>query len=330
MLPTPTDRAVPSDAASSRSPAEQGGDEAGEPGSQSGGEESASVRREVSVRNGAAAEAVAAARLGVYDFDLIAGAATWSEHALEIYGGFDAPPSTVQLRARVHPLDWPKLYAARQDADRHAALALARRRVRGNGERGADEALPPLPTDVLHRIIRPDGALRWVRATGEYQFRADGTPRRSVGVLRDVTEEMGERARLAAEIERGRRALDAAGLGTFDFDARTDAVRWDGATKRIFGLPESAPDERPLTEVLEQIHPEDRELLCVAISRSMDPHVGGRYDAHHRIVRADGVVRRIAWRSIVEFAEGYGGRHAVRTVGTIEDVTDDPDTPSAE
>ncbi|QDT15186.1 PAS domain-containing protein [Alienimonas californiensis] len=331
MLPLPTDRAAQSDAAPPRSPAKAGGraitDTFRRDRMNDGRAKTAVAPPEASH------DAVVAAGMGVYDFDLMAGATAWSAHALKIYGGFDAPPTTVQLRARVHPLDWPKLYAARLDADRHAARFLAER-TSAAGAPGDDPASavapPPLSTDVLHRIIRPDGALRWVRATGEYQFSPDGTPRRSVGVLRDVTEEMSERARLAAEIERGRGALAAAGLGTFDFDARTDAVRWDGATKRIFGLPDDTPDERPLAEVLELFHPEDREPICVAIGRSLSPHTGGRYEANHRIVRPDGAVRHVAWRSIVEFAEGFDGRHPIRSVGTVEDVTDRPNAPVAE
>ena len=258
------------------------------------------------------AEAIDAANLGVYDFDLTTGAAPWSDRALAIYGGFDGPPGTVQLRSRVHPLDWPKLYAARQAADRHGREAA---RAAGGGP------IPPAPVDVLHRVTRPDGAVRWVRATGEYRFGPDGTARRSVGVLRDVTDEMAERERLAAAAERRGRALAAAGLGTFDFDPRGDAVLWDGLAKRAFGLPEDAPDARPMAAVLAAIHPEDREDAAAAIARALDPLTGGRFEASHRIVRPDGSVRRIAGRADVEFADGFGGRHAVRTVGVIEDVT---------
>ncbi len=265
-------------------------------------------------------EGVQAARLGVYDFDLVTGAAAWSDRALEIYGGFDEPPTVVQLRARVHPLDWPKLYAARQDADSHAAAV----------QQTPDQAPAPLPTDLTHRIILPNGQLRWVRATGEYRFGPDGTLLRSVGVLRDVTDETASQHEVAADADHGRRALAAADLGTFDYNARTDVVRWDARTKVIFGLPADAPDDRPLAATVEYFHPDDRANVHAAISRALDPHVGGRFEAKHRIVRPDGTVRHVAGRAVVEFAKGFGNRYAVRTVGTIEDVTDRPArTPSS-
>ena len=274
----------------------------------------------------AATEAVAAAGLGVYDFDLVAGTAAWSERALTIFGGFDAPPTAVQLRARVHPLDWPKLYAARQEAERHSAEALA---DFTEADRAAGRAPDAYLTDVLHRVIRPDHEVRWVRATGEYQFGPDGAARRSVGVLRDVTEEMEERARLAAEIERRRRALAASGLGTFDYDARTEAVLWDAQTKQIFGLPEDAPDARTLAQVAELLYPDDRDHVHAAFGRAMNPEGGGRLAVGHRIVRPDGSIRRVLACGAVEFADGFSGRYPVRTVGTIEDVTDGSARPAA-
>ena len=260
----------------------------------------------------AADEAVRAAGLGVYDFDLIAGTARWSGRALELFGGFDGPPTATQLRARVHSLDWPKLYAARQEAARHGALA----------ERPPRQPPPPFPTDVLHRVIRPDGSVRWLRATGEYQYDEDGQVRRSVGVLRDVTREMEERARLADLAEGRRRALAAAGLGTFDFDARTQLVHWDELAKRAFGLPGDAPDARPLAEVIEKFHPDDREDVGAAVARALDPRGDGQFEASHRIVRPDGTIGRVASRATVEFADGFDGRYPVRTVGTIREVSD--------
>ena len=260
-----------------------------------------------------AADALAASGQGVYDFDLVTGAARWSAAALAIYGGFPAPPTVAQLRARVHPSDWPKLYAVRM-----AAEATAR------GEHARTGAPPAaVRVDVPHRVIRPDGSLRRVRACGEYRFGPDGTPRRSVGTLRDETEAVPADDPLDAAVlaDRLGRALAAAGLGTFDFDPAADRVTWDARTKLVFGLTAAAPDHRPLAQIVAAIHPEDRDDARAQIDAAMDPRTGGHFRASHRIVRPDGSVRRIAARADVIFADGPGGRRAVRTVGVIEDLT---------
>ena len=266
-----------------------------------------------------AAAAVAAAGLGVYDFDLVSGATTWSTRALEIFGGFEAPPTAVQLRARVHPLDWPKLYAARQEAERHAAAA---RNGFSEADRAAGRTPDPLATELRHRVILASGEIRWVRAAGEYQFAADGTAFRSVGILQDVTQETVDRERLAEESERRRLALAAAELGTFDLDPRHETVRWDEQTRRIFGLPADDPDVRPLASAVERIFPDDRDRVREVFESSLAPGGDGRLCVEHRIVWPDGAVRRVIARGTVVFEEGFGGRHPVRTVGTVEDVTD--------
>ena len=261
-----------------------------------------------------AADAMAASGQGVYDFDLITGEARWSRAALAIYGGFPAPPTATQLRARVHPSDWPKLYAVRINAEVAARAEHAR------------TGLPPAPVrvDVPHRVVRPDGSVRRVRACGEYRFGPDGTPWRSVGALRDETDAVPADDPLDAAVvaDRFGRALAAAGLGTFDFDPAADRVTWDARTKVVFGLPVGAPDQRPLGHILGAIHADDRADARAKIAAAMDPRTGGHFDSNHRIVRPDGSVRRVGCRADVIFADGPDGRRAVRTVGVIEDLTD--------
>ena len=261
-----------------------------------------------------ASDALAAAGLGAYDFDLVTGEAHWSPEALAIYGGFPGRPTAVQLRARVHPADWPKLYAVRTMAEVRARAELA--------ETGRPPG--PVPVDLPHRVVRPDGAVRRVRALGEYRFGPDGTPWRSVGVLRDETDQAppADPHDPAALADRRGRALLAAELGTFDYDAASDRVTWDERTKIVFGEPAVGPDHRPLGRVLAAIHPDDRADARARIEAALNPATGGHFQASHRIVRPDGTVRRIAARADVFFAAAGGGRRAVRTVGVIEDVTE--------
>ena len=112
--------------------------------------------------------AMEAGGLGVWAFDLDRGTADWSAEALAMYGGFDAPPTPGGLMARVPAEDRPLLteYDGPRPGESFAKL------------------------DVTHRVVHPDGTVRWVRARGEMKFHPDGRPRRSVGTLQDVTEQL--------------------------------------------------------------------------------------------------------------------------------------------
>ena len=59
--------------------------------------------------------------------------------------------------------------------------------------------------DLRHRIVRPDGAVRWVHERAVTEQDTTGAPLRFVGVTRDVTEET-----LAAETLRASEARNAA------------------------------------------------------------------------------------------------------------------------
>jgi len=45
-----------------------------------------------------------------------------------------------------------------------------------------------LPYEVEHRILMPDGSIKWVIERGETQFTEDGKPLRSIGTVNDITE----------------------------------------------------------------------------------------------------------------------------------------------
>ena len=255
--------------------------------------------------------AAEAGGLGVWAFDLERGAAEWSPEALAIYGGgFGESPGMNELRARVHPDDWPAISA---DVAESAEVSdAAARRI-----------------DLTHRVVHPPRtganptaapAVRWVRSLGEVRFDPRGRPVRSVGVIRDVTAE-----HRAAEGERRlRQALVASDLGTWEFDAETGLSDWDERTCELFGVAaDFRAGKRLFTheEMLAAIHPGDRERIAATIPETLDPAGAGRYDVEHRVVHPDGTERVLAVNGEAEFAGAGDSRRAVRVTGTVKDVT---------
>ncbi|HWI56879.1 MAG TPA: PAS domain S-box protein, partial [Bacillota bacterium] len=91
----------------------------------------------------------------------------WSSEVYRIFGlDPESGPLTVEeFMACVHPADRHRVQAAR-----HAAL-----------EQGQ-------PYDLDHRILRPDGTVRWVHQKAEVICDPAGRPARMLGVVQDITE----------------------------------------------------------------------------------------------------------------------------------------------
>ncbi|MCB9852227.1 MAG: PAS domain S-box protein [Phycisphaerales bacterium] len=113
-------------------------------------------------------EAQRIAHVGNWDRDLRTGQSRWSDEVYRILGvdPDKASPTLDTFIQCMHP----------EDRDRVGAG------IRESLQRGEN-------INVVVRIIRPDGQVRYVRDTGEFTFDASGDPTRVFGVLQDITDE---------------------------------------------------------------------------------------------------------------------------------------------
>jgi PAS domain S-box-containing protein len=112
-------------------------------------------------------------------------------------------------------------------------------------------------------------------------------------VERTETEEQVRRSE-----ERLRFALDAASMGTWDWDLRTNEVVWSDNLARIHGLPDGAFDGT-FASYEREIHPDDRARVYASVQRALAE--GVPHDVEYRIVAPDGTVR---------WCEGKGRVHS--------------------
>ncbi|HEX7091930.1 MAG TPA: ATP-binding protein [Longimicrobiales bacterium] len=108
-----------------------------------------------------------------------------------------------------------------------------------------------------------------------------------------------ERERAAARL---RLALEAAQVGTWDWDVRTGAVTWSRELEAIYGSdPELVP--RSVEELWQAAHPEDRARVRAAIERALES--GESYHLEFRTIRPDGAVRWVEmWGTVFRSAQG--------------------------
>lgn len=130
--------------------------------------------------------ALEAGRMGTWEWDRRTGHVVWSTSLEEIYGFApgEFPGTYDAYQERIHP-------------DDREALA----------QRLAETVDQPRIHHVVHRIIRPDGEVRWIEGHGRPMVEANGDLIGLIGVSSDVTEREQLLIDLAAQMELTRSAL---------------------------------------------------------------------------------------------------------------------------
>jgi PAS domain S-box-containing protein len=110
-------------------------------------------------------------------------------------------------------------------------------------------------------------------------------------------------------------AIDAAGIGTFDWDLTTGRLAWDDRLIAMFGYERGSFDES-IAAFDARLHPDDLPRVTETLQRSID--TCGEYDCEYRVVRPDGETRWVHARG--RALAGADGT-AVRLLGAADDTT---------
>jgi len=111
-------------------------------------------------------------------------------------------------------------------------------------------------------------------------------------------------------------AIEAAGIGTFDWDLVNGRLTWDDRLIAMFGY-DAATFDHTIGAFSARLHPEDLMRVTETLQRSID--TCGEYDAEYRVVLPDGEVRWVHARG--RTLAGPDGS-AVRCLGAANDTTD--------
>jgi PAS domain S-box-containing protein len=115
-------------------------------------------------------------------------------------------------------------------------------------------------------------------------------------------------------------AIAAGGVGSFDLDLRTGALRWDDRLLEIFGY-DRITFGGDLESFSSRVHPDDLDRVTHALRGAVDRC--GEYDAEYRVVLPDGETRWVQARGTA--LPGADGR-ATRLLGAAYDTTRDRDS----
>ncbi len=147
---------------------------------------------------------------------------------------------------------------------------------------------------------------------GLFDVRAYPLPEGSLAVrLRDITGQRRGEERLAL-------ALDATGLGIWDYGVATDTLFWDERTRAICGVSRDMPLEG-LASLARVLHPQDRDVVLEAIERAKAGGPESEYAVESRLLGREGGEQR--W--ILSTGRAIFGPtgQCERIVGTKLDIT---------
>jgi PAS domain S-box-containing protein len=255
------------------------------------------------------AEAQRLSHAGTFGWRVHSGELVWSDETYKILGFTrETNPTFDLVFDRVHPEDRSRLQQIRDRAT----------------QSGMD-------LDVEHRILLPDGAIRFVHAVAHAGRDSSGNLE-YIGVVTDITERKRaeeEREVLSRSLQESKARLEeaqsVAHVGYWDWDLETGEIIWSDETYRIFGF---KPHERPMDieTVRGLVHPDDREALYSTVDEEFA--VGVHPVHQHRIVRPSGEVRTVQsitsklWKTTdVGPEDGISGEHN-RLFGTVQDITE--------
>jgi PAS domain S-box-containing protein len=255
------------------------------------------------------AEAQKLSHSGTFGWKVRTGELIWSEETYRILGFTRETNPTLDLVFdRIHPDDRERLQQLRDRA----------------GQNGMD-------LDVEHRILLPDGVLRYLHVVAHAGEDRSGN-REYIGIVSDITERKlaeQERQKLSRDLKESNARLEeaqrVAHVGYWEWDLETGEVIWSDETYRIFGL---KPQECPmnLTMVRQMVHPEDRDALYGGVDVELD--AGVHPIAEFRIVSPSGEVRTVhaitskLWGATRGDPDNEASGKARRLFGTVQDVTE--------
>ncbi len=238
--------------------------------------------------------AQSAANIGTFDWDIQSQTIVWSPETERIWGlpvgGFGG--TYEHWRRQVHPDD----------------VAEAERIVRHSIEN------PDIPHKYEHRIIRPDGTVRWIHANATTRRDTAGRPIRMVGVNFDITERKEAEIKLRESEERFRSVFEHAGTGIAIADLDGNFMQCNPAFCAMLGYTE---DELRHVHFSELVHAEDRDAN-VAKSLRLIAEELPHYEIENRYVHKNG---EPVWvRKFISLMRDHEGR-AKYVLVLVTDVT---------
>lgn len=238
-------------------------------------------------------QAQALAHVGNWSWELRSDKIEWSDELYRIYG---LEPQSSKLNYEqylefIHPDD-------REKMKKMVSVALESHRS----------------WEFTHRLIRPNGDVRIIYATGEVLTEENGAVYMMIGTAQDITERQMLIEKLQESEQLFKQAQSLAHMGNWTMDLKTGELTWSEEMYKIFEFDPGA--HFTFEKWLSIVHPDERAEVLAYYEECLEKRK--RYDKVHRIVLPNGKSKIIHRKG--EFIPGANGE-PVKMIGTTQDVT---------
>ncbi len=186
---------------------------------------------------------------------------------------------------------------------------------------GALSERTPVGEDIAmdFTVTRRDGTTVILHVLARILNQIAGGPVKLFGTAQDVTEQRHTMEKLRRSEETLRLAQEAANIGSFDFDLRTEVMTRSDQLLRLIGIEPTAEGRALVGAPLrfDFVHPDDRAAAQAAWNTMLS--TGERQTIRLRALRVDGTERNMIWSAVL--VHDQHGTPA-RIVGTQVDITD--------
>lgn len=166
------------------------------------------------------------------------------------------------------------------------------------------------------RIRRADNKVRWITAHGSVHYNEKGEAIRMMGTVNDITQQKKAQEVVRRSEATLKEAQRMAHIGNWELDIVENVLVWSDEIYRIFEV-DQEKFEASYEAFLDAIHPEDREMVNEAYTKSLKNKQP--YEVDHRLLMKDGTVKYVHERC--ETFYDKDGK-AIRSVGTVHDITE--------
>jgi len=243
-----------------------------------------------------------AARVGVWDMDLVTGKTAIDEQLADM---FDLPGwerrEVASWMMRMHPLDLVEAEASLREAQ----LPTAPRDEAGDSPIG----------EAVCRVLHRDISWHWILSRGVVLRRPDGTPYRATGIGIDVTESRRVAETMRENEERMELAAATADLGFWTLDVGTGEMWVSHHCSELLGIAEGAAPTRQEIDLLLGRSATNESADTTEVVANAPPVLAHEFS----VARANNELRWIATSARRVLDEGA---QTERIIGVVRDITE--------